>query len=287
MKQTFLLVALAVVSISSVSAQAWGYDNNRIAISADGNNADDPKDKWLRADPDDWGGTPAAMAMLAKADKFKQLVHYSYNNFVEGTIAPPKENMMHINAQEGIKRLGFNRKVFFDGVEQFEAAKKSLIKELKRSTEKDPLYFIHMGPSEFLYQCVKECVDSGSADALKHLYVISHSGYNDNHCRRDYHHTMTQTIEYSGGRINFKRIKDQNVKWNPEVGWNSEKNFDVWKWMLESKDPNIQWLYDCLDDHPRGVADISDAGMVYYLLTGDEMGSPSKFKAFLGDKILP
>lgn len=286
MKKYLLPILMMAIPITTF-AQAWGYDNNRIAISADGNNADDYKDKWLRADPDDWGGTAVAMAIIAKLDKYDQLVHYSYNNFVEGNIAPKDENMMHINAQEGIERLRFNPAVFFDAVEQFDEAKRSLTDELAKSTESDPLYFLHMGPAEFFYQCVKECVDSGHGDALAHVYVISHSGYNNNHLRRTYHHTMDQAIEYSGGKINFQMIRDQNGKWDADVLWNSGKNFEVWHWMLESKDPNIQWLYDCLDDHTHKVADVSDAGLVYYLLTGDELGSPSKFKAMLGDEIVP
>ena len=285
MKNLLFLMMLALPS--ATIAQGWGYDNNRIAISADGNNADDYKDKWLRADPDDWGGTPAAMAMIAKANKYDQLVHFSYNNFVEGNVAMVDENVMHINVQSGIERLHFNPDVFFDGVEQFDEAKSSLKAEMAKSTANDPLYFVHMGPSEFFYQCVKECVDEGNGDALAHVYVVSHSGYNENHLRRPYHHTMAQAIEYSGGKINFKRIKDQNGHWDPHVLWCSGKNFEVWRWMLTSEDPNIWWLYDCLDDHPRKVADISDAGMVFYLLTGDDNGRPSKFREFLGDEIVP
>ncbi len=286
MKRLSFLALLLAIS-SCAFSQGWGYNCNRIAISADGNNADDPKDKWLRADPDDWGGTPAAMAMIAKANLYDKLVHFSYNNFVEGNVAPADENMMHINAQEGIKRLQFDPNIFFDAVEQFDQAKASLTEQMAKSTAADPLYFVHMGPSEFFYQCVEACVDQGCQEALAHVYVLSHSGYNDNHIRRPYHHTMAQAIEYSGGRINYLRIKDQNGQNDPDSLWHSGENFDVWHWMLESKDPNIQWLYDTLDDHPNKVADISDAGMLFYLLTGDENGSPSKFKEFLGEEIVP
>ncbi len=285
MKKLSLLTLMLSLSLCLFS-QGWNYQNNRIAISADGNNADDFKDKWPRADPDDWGGSPAAMAMIAKANLYDQLVHFSYNNFVEGDPAPVDENMMHINVQEGIKRLKFNPNIFFDGVAQFEEAKASLTAQLAASSEDDPLYFVHMGPSEFFYQCVEACVAAGHGDALAYVYVVSHSGYNDNHIRRPYHHTMEQAIALSGGKINYKRIKDQNGQNDPNSLWHSGENFEVWHWMLESEDPNIQWLYDTLDDHPSGVADISDAGMLFYLLTGDDNGSPTKFKAFLGDRII-
>ena len=47
----------------------------------------------------------------------------------------------------------------------------------------------------------------------------------------------------------------------------------------------IGWIYDRMKRHPKGVADFSDAGMVYFLLTGDEDGSPEKFKVFIGKGI--
>ena len=280
---TLLILALCLTTYS----QFLEYNNNRIAISADGNNADDFKDKWPRADEDDWGATPASMAIIAKLRLYDKLVHFSYNNFIEGNRGADSENMMDIGVQGGIKRLRFDPEIFFDVTKELDKAQKSLIKELSKSTAQDPLFFIHMGPSEFFYQCVKECVDNNKQESLSHVYVISHSGYNDNHIRRPYHHTMQQAIDYSGGRIKYKRIKDQNAKWSADQLWNSGKDFSVWYWMRDSKDPNIQWLYERMSHNPKGTADISDAGMLYYLVVGDEDGSPSKFKNFLGKEIVP
>lgn len=69
-----------------------------------------------------------------------------------------------------------------------------------------------MGPSKFLYQAVKLVVQEGNENVLSHVYVISHSHYNDNHLRRPNHHTIDEVIALSNNRINFKRIKDQNNK---------------------------------------------------------------------------
>ena len=282
-----LLFILTFLLPCFVYSQSLGYNRNRFAISADGNNADDFKDKWPRADEDDWGATPATMAMIAKLKLSDKLVHFSYNNFMEANVGPDSENIMDIGVQAGIQRLRLNPNVFFDVTKKEKEAIESLTAELSKSTKEDPLYFIHMGPSEFFYQCVKRCVDQGHGAALEHVFVVSHSGYNDNHLRRPYHHTMQQAIDYSKGLIHYKRIKDQNASWDPNTLWNSGKDFSVWYWMRDSKDPNIQWLYERLLQNRKGVADISDAGMLYYLLVGDENGSPSKFKAFLGDEIVP
>ncbi|MFR9651138.1 MAG: hypothetical protein SNG35_03840 [Rikenellaceae bacterium] len=277
-----LLLQLSVIC----SAQEWNYNNNRFAISADGNNVDDPLDKWLRADEDDWGATPATMAIIAKLNLGHKLVHFSYNNFVEGLPGPDEENMMAIGVEGGLARLPLNSAVFYDCTKEFNRAKESLKREIARSTESDPLYFIHMGPSEFFYQCIDEVVAEGGIESTSHIYVLSHSGYNDNHLRRPYHHTMEQAIALSEGRIKYRRIKDQNGSNDPNKLWNSLKDFSVWYWMRDSKDPNIRWIYSRMEPNAKGHADISDAGLVFYLLVGDEDGSPSKLRDFFGDSIL-
>ena len=64
-----LLSMLSIVLIvlpGVVFAQSWEYSGNRIAISSDGNSEPDNSHKWPTGDPDDWGATPAALAILAK-----------------------------------------------------------------------------------------------------------------------------------------------------------------------------------------------------------------------------
>lgn len=268
-----------------LSAQSLGYNNNRIAISADGNNQADnhPEAQWPRADPDDWGGTPAALAMLAKQGLQDQLVHYSYNNFIEAPPHTTERNYMAEAVNGAIQRWEFNESLFFDVSENDSLAIKDLADQINKSTTSDPLYFIHMGPSEFFYRAVKHVLDSGITDALSHVQVISHSGYNDNHLRRNAHHTMAEAIALSGNRIKYKKISDQNACDNTNHLWCSGTDFTPFTWMKEHNDPNIQWLWSRLQFHPGGKgADISDAGMVYYLTTGDEYGNLAKFEEFIG-----
>ncbi|TWU28016.1 hypothetical protein [Novipirellula artificiosorum] len=285
---TFAVVFLVVFTLSTTVetyAQSWGYDGNRIAISADGNSASDDGHHWKTGDPDDWGATPAALAMLAKLKMQDNLVHYSYNNFIAAPSGPDDKNQMKIGVDGAVQRWRFDPDLFFDATTDLNAAQDHLKAELVKSTIDDPLYFIHMGPAEFFYQVVKETVDQGDGAALTHVYIVSHSGYNDDHLRRPSHHTLQQTIDYSGGLLKYRRIKDQNGQWDPNVLWNSERDFSPWHWMRDHRDPNVRWLYDRMQAHSGGKADISDAGMLYWLLLGDENGSPSKFKAFLGSGI--
>ena len=281
-----LIASGAIVAGQNLSfAPSWGYNDGRIAISADGNSEPDNSHKWPTGDPDDWGATPAALAILAKLQMQDKIVHYSYNNFIDAPAGPDEKNQMKIGIDGAVRRWHFDEKVFFDVTKDPVAAKNHLKEELAKSTAEDRLYFIHMGPAEFFYQVVKEIVDEGRDDALAHVYIVSHSGYNDTHLRRKTHHTLSQAIEYSNNLLKYRRIKDQNGDWDPNVLWNSKADFSPWYWLRDHSDPNMKWLYQRIQAHAYGKADISDAGMVYWLLLGDEDGNPSKFKQFIGDGI--
>ncbi len=175
---------------------------------------------------------------------------------------------------------------FFDVTTDLEGALEQLKNEMAKSSRKDPLYFIHAGLSEFLYQAIVRVVDEGWGEALKHVYVVSHSEFNENHLRRKSHHTFNDAMVYSNYRLNYQKIKDQNGKWDPNILWNSGEDFSPWFWMRDHSDPDVQWIYERMLVHAGGVADISDAGMLYWLFTGDEDGNPEKFKVFIGDSIL-
>ncbi len=281
---TLLLISI-VMSGNMAAAQSWGYNNNRIAVSFDGNSAPDNQYKWPTGDPDDWGALVASCAIMAKLDLQDKLVHCSYNNFIDAPPGPDNENQLKISADGVINRWGFNKDIFFDVTKQLEESKMHLAKEMGKSTASDPLYFMHAGLSEFLYQVVEEVIAEGNIEALNHVYLLSHSAFNENEIRRDYHRTWDDVQKLCGSRIKYKKIKDQNDKHNPNNLWHSQEDFSVWYWMRDHKDPNIRWMYTRVQAHSGGDADISDCGMLYYLLAGDDNGTPSKFRDFIGDGI--
>lgn len=282
-----LLFTFILILPSITAAQALGYNTNRIACSADGNAQPDLEHtgKYNYADPDDWGATPASLAILAKLKLQDKLVHFSYNNFMPSPAHTTVRNYMKEGVDGSIERWNFNEDVFFDVGTHKKEAIKHLKVEIEKSNKENPLYFINMGPSEFLYQAVKLVVDEGKLETLSHVYIISHSNYNDNHLRRPDHHTIDDVLKLSDNKMKFKRIKDQNNKNNPNEGWSSLHDWSVWDWLKNHKNPDIAWIWTCMKKHKEFRADISDAGMVYYLLTGDEDGNPSKFQKFLGDEI--
>lgn len=280
-----LAFVLLLWSVTNTFAQAWEYDNNRIAISADGNSAPDLQYKWPIGDPDDWGANAAILATLAKMEMQDQLVHYSYNNFIDAPAGPDSENQNKISCDGAIIRWHFDASNFFDITTQLEEAKNNLAREIVKSTAKDPLFFIHAGLSEFVYQAVEKAIEIGGLESLNHVKLISHSGFNEIEKRRSWHHTWDDIQELCGQRIQYYKIKDQNACGQPDILWCSGNDFSPWEWMSIHHDESVRWLYTRIQAHKTGKADISDVGMLYWLLTADEDGSPEKFKSFIGEGI--
>ncbi|MGQ1784840.1 MULTISPECIES: hypothetical protein [unclassified Saccharicrinis] len=286
LNKNLLLTLLITLAFGNINAQSWGYNNNRIAISFDGNSAPDHQYKWPIGDPDDWGATAASMAIIAKLGLQDKLVHCSYNNFIDAPAGPDNENQNKLSCDGSIIRWNFDASRFFDVTTQLEEARTNLATEMVKSTADDPLYFMHAGLSEFVYRAVEKAIDMGGLEALSHVKLLSHSGFNENEKRRSYHRDWNAIKELCGNRIQYKKIKDQNAKWDPDLLWNSGKDFSVWYWMRDHQDENIRWMYTRVQAHNKGVADISDCGMLFYLLVGDEDGNPEKFKEFIDDGIL-
>ncbi|WP_222861326.1 hypothetical protein [Seonamhaeicola marinus] len=282
-------ITLIVISIfciqNKIFAQTYNYENNRIAISADGNSAPDHAYKWPIGDPDDWGANAAILAVLAKMELQDKLVHFSYNNFIDAPSGPDYENQNKISCDGGIIRWHFNANNFFDVTTHKEDAKLHLAKEMAKSTKEDPLYFLHAGLSEFIYQVVEKTIEIGGIEGLRHVKLISHSGFNENEKRREWHRTWADIKTLCNNRIQYYKIKDQNACGTPNILWCSGKDFSPWYWMRDHKDESLRWLYSRMQAHDTGKADISDVGMLYWLLTKDENGSPKKFKAFFGNGI--
>ena len=277
-------IGVSLVS-GNIYSQEWNYNNNRIAVSFDGNSAADNAYKWPTGDPDDWGAAVASGAIVAKLGLQEKVVHFSYNNFIDAPAGPDEENELKISCDGLIERWNFNPDVFFDVTLELNAAIQNLANEMGISTKEDPLFFLHAGLSEFLYLVVAEVIEQGNIEALTHVYLLSHSGFNEIEKRREYHHTWNDVQALCGNRINYRKIKDQNNKTVANDLWHSGKDFSVWYWMRDHKDPNIQWMYKRLQAHSEGDADISDCGMFFYLLVGDDNGTPEKFKEFIGEGI--
>ncbi|MEM8501863.1 MAG: PA14 domain-containing protein [Cyanobacteria bacterium P01_D01_bin.1] len=238
---------------------------SRIAISADGNSFD----------RDDWAATAAALAMIAEEGFQDKLVHLDFNNNL-GKTGSVGESEMRTSALEGGKRFGFDTSKFYDNQKDLTGSIDSLKQAINASSASNRLAIVAAGPMEVIWRGLK----NSDASKHKHVTLISHSSWNANFTLGESVHNLDSILrDYPG--VEYTKIAGQNAR----KIFSTEKDFGPWQWLKQSDDPNLRWLYSRME--ATGKADISDAGMVYYVLTGDERGSSSKLQAYLEGGSVP
>jgi hypothetical protein len=222
----------------------------RIAYSADGNDHDD----------DDWASSAFVFAILAKKGMKANLVHYDYNDHIwESNSEGPGEMRTSVNG--AVQRWGFDASNVFDDLEQYDAAQANLIEEINKSTASDELWLSLAGPMETSWRAL----NAANAEARKHVKCVSHgtNSFNQTHATTHGGHSYDDLIDLGCQRVN---IPNQNSKMGPvDVGF--------WDPLNESSDPNLKWLFTRFEPASQSRGDISDAGMIWYTVTGDENGT--------------
>jgi hypothetical protein len=132
--------------------------------------------------------------------------------------------------------------------------------------------------------------------ALKHVRFISHSTWNNDHADKpapfESHSgwTWSEMVDaFTDDGVIFDKIHDQNSKAEADKGLSTTaagpNKTHLWDPWLFLKDYNkhdaetnqaISYLWTRMKTVNK--PDISDAGMVYYLVTGDVAASPAKLQ---------
>ncbi len=301
MKKRFLTFAmLASIAVSNAAAPAtplW-QGQGRIAISSDGNEHDD----------DDWAATPLTLAMLAAKGLQDKVVLYTYSDHVWGSNQdkPMHQGMtayehMRESAVGGAKQFGYDTTRFICAVDNAEIAYNALAAKINESTADNPLIIIAAGPM----QVTGEAIYRAKPECRKYVTVLTHSNWNNRHADNPHknsvwdRHTgwtydeMRASFEQqSGGGVKFIRIVDQNGG-DGYLGLNTLiKHFD---WIKTSPARNKapyangswDWLYgriaSCIKKGKN--YDPSDAGMVIYLLTGEERTNPDMAREIMENPV--
>ncbi len=272
--QIIIIITCLLFTLNAKSQVFKPWENGefkgRIAWSSDGNFNDE----------DDWAASPVALAIFAQFGVKDKLVHFDYNNIRQQT---NKEwEKIHENAILGAaKRYGYANSIFHNCRKNLDAAVNSIVKAINASSEDNPLYFVLAGPMEIPILGIQK------ADPKKRKYVtcISHNVWNDGYMS-DWLTKLNKRDVIPLG-VNWIQITDQNqflltTPWKKLV---QDYELEPWHWMRDSKDPNVQFLWECLLSVTR--ADCSDAGMAHFLMTGDEESDIAKLKSLLEDKIVP
>ena len=227
----------------------------RIAISSDGNQHDE----------DDWGATAMTLAIIDAVGLNRKLVHYDFASHV-GDNGVKNEGQMIESALGGAGRFNLDKARFFNDQSQLAEAIGNFRREGNQSSAADPLWFICAGPMEVPWRMIN------AVDPAKRPFIhcISHSEWNDKHGDTP---EMTHQWEDLGKLgATLHHIADQN-----KSGRDDYDGFNVhtkkWSWLKTSSNPNAQWLYR---RNYKTLFDISDTGMIFWLITGGLDGGSEK-----------
>jgi hypothetical protein len=247
-----------------------GQFHGRIAYSADGNHND----------PDDWIASPMTLAVLAEAGLKDRLVHFDYNCILP--LTNPEWEQIHAESVLGAaERYGFDQSRFFNCRRRLDAAVADIAKAINDSSADNPLYFIIAGPMEVPYLGIQK------SDPAKRQfgYCISHSRWNDGFASK-YQFTFNKrsVIEQD---VRWVQITDQNrlLSFGRYGTPAPPDDFKPYFWMRDSRDPKVRWLWERMLVSTR--PDPSDAGMTWFLVSGDEECDPQKLKRLLEDHEIP
>ncbi|MBT3383615.1 MAG: hypothetical protein HN778_02215 [Prolixibacteraceae bacterium] len=280
MKKLNLLAVLLLFISSSFNliAQIPNQEfKGRIAWSADGNYNDE----------DDWAAAPLALAIFAESGMKDKMVHFDYNCILSET-----NKEWEANQEKGVlgaaKLYDYNLSNFYNCQENLEAAINSITDAVNESSEDNPLYFVLAGPMEVPFLGISK----SDPEKRKYVYCISHNNWNDGYASGELVKHNKRDIIPTG--VTWIQITDQN-KWlatstdkarailmDQSKRKDGPKNWKPWLWMRDSKDEKVRFLWEML--HVETRPDASDAGMAYFLMTGDEEATLPKIKRLIADK---
>jgi hypothetical protein len=174
------------------------------------------------------------------------------------------------SVQEAGQRFGFDMSRFYDDTdpEQLAAGTQNLVAEINASTQDDQLSIVLAGPIETVWMAL----DAADPQARKNVECVTHGEdtFNQNHGKDDHGgHDYEDLIDLGCERV---EIPDQNSGLGPT-------EMDFWDFLEDSGDDNWTWLYSRLD--LVGNGDVSDAGMVYYVITDERDADRSELKSYL------
>ncbi len=226
----------------------------RIGMSHDGN----------QHDKDDILAVAMAMAIIGEADLVSKFVHCDYSNHLGDNNASQAAEMV-TSATGAAQRWGLPSSKVFDCQASLSGAVTSIKNAINASSSGNRFYYACGGPMEVPWRGIN------ASDAAKRQYctAVSHSTWNETHADTT---QMTHTwshIQSSG--VKTVRIKDQNAGMSTAVS--------NWTWLRDSSVEAWKWLFGRNKKSTTNF-DASDAGMVYYIITGrgDQDGNAAKIK---------
>ncbi|RMF39807.1 MAG: hypothetical protein D6753_12950 [Planctomycetota bacterium] len=236
----------------------------RLAIVADGNSPD----------PDDIGATAMILGLLRAAELTDRLVHLSHScdlvpvERISAADELRRQQVMDRVCREGVAQFGpfDNLKKWYNCRTEQDAAVNDLRDAINASSAKNPLWIVEAGEPDV----IGFALERADAERRKFVHVISHHPANDN--AGDYF-SWSQILALG---VREHQIGDQNVGLRSDV--------PAWDWAKDHRCPAIRWIWtqlacaeqDTVVGFQKNHFDCSDAGMVYWWITGADKGGNSR-----------
>lgn len=255
MAKIFFTILTCFAITSNGFSQQVNPPAGRIAVVADGNSPD----------PDDLGGTAVSLAIIRAAGLEDRLVHYSHSCDIVPTkrISKEAEHERHALMQTtcyGTARRwgGFEHLTFIDVKWNLDKAVKDLAKAINASTKENPLWIVEAGEPDLIGMAL----DVSLKSKHKYVKVITHHPAND---QTGKFYAWEEILEFGVEEV---RIPDQNILLKVDEA--------QWDWAKNHKDSRLNWIWlmgkiaevDNVVKFQKGKWDCSDAGMIYYWITG-------------------
>ena len=250
--------------VTDVALDAIQPPQDRLAVVIDGNSPD----------PDDIGATPVMLALLKQTKLTDRLVHLSHscdlNPFknkgrqINATDEARRQEVLHTLSAKGTQLFGpfDNLRDFYNCRTDQTGARDDLVDAINASTAQDPLWIIEAGEPDLIGYALEQA----EPKSIQHVHVVSHHPANDH--SGDYF-TWQQILDFG---VIEHQIGDQNVALQTPMYH--------WDWAKEHDFAGYQLIWDMLAYAEQdGVVpfqtnkfDISDAGMIYWWITGADNG---------------
>lgn len=245
----------AILALVFTLTASTAVAQNRFAVCHDGN----------YNDKDDIGAIAMVEALVWKAGAQNNLVHLSHSSHV-GANWSTQHAAMKVSANRGAWLYGIPVNKIWDNWLDGAGSVAHLAHEINLSSPTNRLTILQGGPWEMMARSFD------TSNPAKHRYVdiISHSIWNDNYQYTSSHRNKvsffsqylnTTSPLYGHARPTYLKIQDQNA-----TAFVADIN--DWSWMTLSLRTHFVLWRTIASEYAEG--DMSDAGMLFYYLTGNE-----------------
>lgn len=245
-------------------------------MSSDGN----------KSDADDHGASAMAIAMLHYAGLLDKLVYVGHSSLYRSGCENAFGNWCHLmdSATTGaLLKFGgdtsivYNYQDDFSDNNQLDQSISALTAAIDASSAGDSLWIYCAGPMDVVYRAI----DNAQPSKRAFIKCISHSSWNENSVFGGLQYTWSDIkSSFSADGVEFYEIKDQNRS-NGQLDFRDESSpaGSNWTWMTDQSAPAVwQWLRNrnldqwFIQTNKAGDFDISDSGMMYWLISGGPNG---------------